>query len=115
MPKPSNFNEGLRWLFAISGIAFGIAVGVSLVILVGIFVWGNWPAQFYGQILTILGWIAIGALSLLAITQIGQLLGGPVGRFKGSVSLKDGVSFDADGDKPDTQTTVTVETKGKSA
>jgi hypothetical protein len=44
--------------------------------------------------------------------MIGLLVGGPVGRFKGSVT-KEGMSWEADGDPvPSAKVTTTVETPG---
>jgi len=110
LPPPTTFSEGLRLLFAVAAIGFGVAVGLGMVVLVSVLVWGGWPAEYYGQILSILGWIAVGALGLLTVTQVGQLLGGPVGRFKGGISLKDGVNFDA-ADNADVTAQVTVSPK----
>jgi hypothetical protein len=45
----------------------------------------------------------------MAAVMIGLLVGGPVGRFKGSVT-KEGATFEADSDPAPTSTKVTVET-----
>lgn len=116
LPPPSTFAEGMRLLFALAAIVFGVAVGLGLVALTSVLIWGGWPASLFPKIISIIGWIAIGALSLLAITQIGILLGGPVGRFKGGVG-KDGVQLEASADDEQTPvvtttTTTTVPTGG---
>jgi hypothetical protein len=101
LPPPTTFSEGMRLLFAIAALIAGIAFGLGAIATVAVLVWGGWPVDLYGKIVGILGTVAIGALVLIGITQIGMLLGGPVGRFKGGVSLKDGVTFDAaDNDAP---------------
>jgi hypothetical protein len=87
LPPPTTFSEGMRLVFSIAAMAFAICCGLGLVALCSILIWGNWPAQYYGQILSILGFVAIGALVLLGITQAGQLLGGPVGRFKADAEI----------------------------
>lgn len=94
LPPPATFAEGMRWLFSLCAIIAGICIGVGLIGLVSILVWGGWPAERFEQIITILGWVAIGGLGLMAAVLIGMLVGGPVGRFKGSAG-KDGVSLEA--------------------
>jgi hypothetical protein len=115
LPPPTTFSEGMRFIFSIAAIAFAVCCGLGLVGLCGVLIWGNWPKEFYGQILTILGAIAIGALILLGITQVGQLVGGPVGRFKGGVS-KTGLDFEASGsDAPIAPSTIAAAAQGAAA
>ena len=87
----------MRLLFAIAALIGAVAFGIGLVALVAVLVWGGWPVALYGKIIGILGIVAIGGLVLVAISQVGILLGGPVGRFKASAS-KDGASIEAEGD-----------------
>lgn len=96
LPPPTTFAEGMRLLFALAALVAGISFGIGAIALVSVLVWGGWPPALYGQIVSILGIVAIGALALIGITQIGILLGGPVGRFKVSVD-KTGVSGEASG------------------
>ena len=51
------------------------------------------PGATNSWFIEILGVVSIGALVLIGITQVGILLGGPVGRFKGKVG-KDGIDLD---------------------
>jgi hypothetical protein len=95
LPPPTTFAEGMRLLFAIAALVAGIAFGVGLTVLVALLVWGGWPATLYPKILDILGYVAIGALALIGITQVGILLGGPVGRFKAAVG-KEGATVEGD-------------------
>lgn len=115
LPPPTTFAEGMRLLFALAAIVAGVAFGLGAIATVVVLVWGGWPSVLYPKIVSILGWTLIGALLLIAITQIGILLGGPVGRFKGSASLKGGLDVDASGTDtlpPQTQVTTTVTTGG---
>lgn len=94
-PPPSTFAEGQRlvygWLVAAAGMFCGaVACG-----LIAIFVWGKWPATLYGQIITILGWTLAGFILAMSTVIIGLLVGGPVGRFKATVS-KDAVTMEAE-------------------
>jgi hypothetical protein len=67
-----------------------------VVALVCVLVWGGWPPALYGKIISILGIVAIGGLVLVGISQVGILLGGPVGRFKAAVD-KSGASVEGSG------------------
>lgn len=94
-PPPSTFAEGMRLLFAIAALVAGVAFGLGAVAIVAVLVWGGWPAVLYAKIVGILGVVAIGSLVLIAITQIGILLGGPVGRFSAKAG-KQGVELSAE-------------------
>lgn len=116
LPPPTTFAEGMRLLFALAAMLAGLAFGLGATATVIVLVWGGWPATLYPRIISILGWTLIGALLLIAITQIGILLGGPVGRFRGQASLKGGVDLEASGNDqvaPKTQVTTTVTTGGQ--
>lgn len=95
LPPPTSFAEGMRLLFAIAALVAGIAFGIGTVALVTILVWGNWPVTLYPKIVGLVGIIAIGGLVLIGITQVGILLGGPVGRFKAAVS-REGATIEGD-------------------
>lgn len=97
LPPPTTFAEGLRLLFAYAAIACGVAIGCAAVGLAAVFIWGGWPPALYGRIVEILGTALIGAIGLLGVCLVGMLLGGPVGRLKGSVS-RDGASIEAEGE-----------------
>jgi hypothetical protein len=112
LQPPQTFAEGMRLLFAIAALAAGFGFGLGAVAIVAVLVWGGWPPALYEKIIGILGIVAIGALVLVGLTQIGILLGGPVGRFKGSVS-KTGLDFEAsDSDAPIAPATVAAAAQG---
>lgn len=94
-PPPQTFAEGMRLLFAIAALVAGVAFGLGTVALIAVLVWGGWPASLYAKIIGILGVVAIGSLVLIAITQVGILLGGPVGRFSAKVG-KQGAELSAE-------------------
>ena len=113
LPPPTTFAEGMRLLFAIAALVAGVSFGLGAVAVVAILVWGGWPSEHFAKIIEILGIVAIGAIVLVGITQVGILLGGPVGRFKGGVSLKDGVHIDAADHEAETVKVTTEVTKGE--
>lgn len=82
-------------MFAIAALIGAVAFGLGMIALVAVLVWGGWPEALYGKIIGILGVVAIGGLILIGISQVGILLGGPVGRFKGGVG-REGVTFEAE-------------------
>jgi hypothetical protein len=103
LPPPTTFAEGQRliygWLVAGAGMFCG-AVACSLI---GILVWGKWPATFYGQIITILGCSLFAFILAMSVVIIGLLVGGPVGKFKANVTVGDknaSIEEDAPGAQP---------------
>lgn len=98
LPPPSSFAEGQRlvygWLVAGAGMFCGAVACAVLAVLV----WGSWPASFFGQIITILGFALGGFIVAMCFVIVGLLVGGPVGRFKAHVS-KDGADLEAGKDE----------------
>jgi hypothetical protein len=109
IPPPTSFAEGQRLIYGWLAAAAGMFSGAVAIGLIAVLVWGGWPTSLYGQIVTILGIALGGFIACMAAVMIGLLVGGPVGRFKGSVT-KEGATFEADGDPAPTSTKVTVET-----
>jgi hypothetical protein len=64
------------------------------IVLIVIFVGGGWPEGRYEQILTILGFGFGGFLVGMMVVMIAMAVGGPIGRFKASVS-RTGANFEA--------------------
>lgn len=96
LPQPGTFAEGQRALFgclvSFAGMAaFGFAVWLVLIL-----VHGGWPEALYSKIVDYLGWALLFSLGLMALVMAALSVGGPVGRFKGGVSIKDGVNFEAE-------------------
>lgn len=112
IPPPSSFAEGQRLIYGWLAAAAGMFCGSMAIALVVILVWGGWPTSLYGKIVTILGIALGGFIACMAAVMVGLLVGGPVGRFKGSVT-KEGASFEADSNSvPSAKVTTTVETPG---
>jgi hypothetical protein len=96
-PPPSTFAEGQRLVYGWLAAAAGIFCGLASVAMVGLLVWGGWSAAEEHTIVLILGGALGGFIACMAAVMIGLLVGGPVGRFKGSAT-RDGVSLEAEGE-----------------
>jgi len=68
------------------------------VAMVGLLMWGGWSAAEEHSIVIILGCALGGFIAAMTAVIIGLLVGGPVGRFKGSAG-RDGVSLEAEDDR----------------
>lgn len=97
LPPPSTFAEGQRLVYGWLAAAAGIFCGLASVAMVGLLVWGGWNAAEEHTIVLILGGALGGFIACMAAVMIGLLVGGPVGRFKGSAT-RDGVSLEAEGE-----------------
>jgi hypothetical protein len=97
LPPPSTFAEGQRLVYGWLAAAAGIFCGLASVAMVGLLVWGDWSAAEEHTIVLILGGALGGFIACMAAVMIGLLVGGPVGRFKGSAT-RDGVSLEAEGE-----------------
>lgn len=95
MPPPTTFAEGQRLIYGWLAAAAGMFCGATAIAIIAVLVWGNWPQNLYAQIITILGCALGGFIVAMAAVIVGLMVGGPVGRFKGSAS-RDGVSIEAD-------------------
>lgn len=98
LPKPSSFAEGQRQLYGLLAAAAGMFNGACAVAMVCLLYFGHWSPSEEHTIVTIFGYTLGGCILCMAAVIVGLLAGGPVGRFKVSASLKDGVGIDAGGD-----------------
>ena len=96
-PPPQTFAEGQRLIYVWLAAAAGMFCGTCSVMLVCLLMWGDWSDAEEHTIVVIFGGALGGFIGAMTAVMIGFLVGGPVGRFKGSAS-RDGVSFEADGD-----------------
>ena len=97
LPPPKTFAEGQRLVYGWLAAAAGIFCGLASVAMVGLLMWGGWSAGEEHSIVIILGCALGGFIACMAAVMIGLLVGGPVGRFKGSAT-RDGVSVEAEGE-----------------
>ena len=96
-PPPASFAEGQRLIYGWLAAAAGIFCGLAAAAMVGLLMWGGWSAAEEHTIVLIFGWALGGFIAAMGAVIIGLLVGGPVGRFKGSAG-RDGVSLEAHGD-----------------
>ena len=96
-PRPATFAEGQRLIYGWLAAAAGIFCGIAAVVLVALLMWGGWSASEEHSIIVILGCALGGFIAAMSAVIIGLLVGGPVGRFKGSAG-RDGISLEADDD-----------------
>ena len=97
LPPPTSFAEGQRLIYGWLAAAAGMFCGAAAVALVAMLMWGGWSAGEEHSIVVILGGALGGFIACMAAVMIGLLVGGPVGRFKGSAG-RDGVQLEADSD-----------------
>lgn len=93
MSTPTTFAEAQSRRYGTLVSAAGIAIGIGIMLLAGVLVYGGWPATLYGQIVAILGYALGGAMVILlyVIHIIG--IGGPLassklGLNRGSLTLE---------------------------
>jgi hypothetical protein len=97
LPRPASFAEGQRLIYGWLAAAAGIFCGIMAVAMIALLMWGGWPAAELHSIVVIFGAALGGFIACMAAVMVGLLVGGPVGRFKGSAT-RDGVSVEAEGD-----------------
>ena len=97
-PPPLTFAEGQRLVYGWLAAAAGIFCGLASVAMVCLLTWGGWNPAEEHTIVLILGCALGGFIACMAAVMIGLLVGGPVGRFKGSAT-RDGISLEAEGDR----------------
>ena len=97
LPSPTTFAEGQRLIYGWLAAAAGIFCGAVSVALVALLMWGGWSAAEEHSIVLILGGALGGFIACMAAVLIGLLVGGPVGRFKGSAG-RDGLTLEAEDD-----------------
>jgi hypothetical protein len=96
-PPPSSFAEGQRLIYGWLAAAAGMFCGVAAVAMICLLMWGGWSAAQEHTIVLIFGGALGGFIAAMSAVIVGLLVGGPVGRFKGSAG-RDGVSLEADGE-----------------
>lgn len=96
-PPPQTFAEGQRLVYGWLAAAAGMFCGLMALLMIALLMWGGWSASEEHTIVVIFGCALGGFIAAMAAVMIGLLVGGPVGRFKGSAG-RDGVSLEADGD-----------------
>ena len=94
-PPPESFAEGQRLIYGWLAAAAGIFCGACAVAMVCLLMWGRWSKSEEHTIVLIFGFALGGFIIAMSAVIIGLLVGGPVGRFKGSAS-RDGVSLEAE-------------------
>jgi len=97
LPPPATFAEGQRLIYGWLAAAAGVFCGACSVALVAMLMRGGWSPREEHTIVLILGCALGGFIACMAAVMIGLLVGGPVGRFKGSAG-RDGVTLEADDD-----------------
>jgi hypothetical protein len=96
-PPPQTFAEGQRLIYGWLAAAAGMFCGMCAVMLICLLMWGGWSAAEEHTIVVIFGGALGGFVAAMSAVTIGLLVGGPVGRFKGSAS-RDGLSLEAVGE-----------------
>jgi membrane protein DedA with SNARE-associated domain len=97
LPPPATFAEGQRLIYGWLAAGAGIFCGACAVAMVCLLMWGGWSEREEHSIVVILGCTLGGFIAAMSSVIIGLLVGGPVGRFKGSAG-REGVSLEAAGD-----------------
>ncbi|HEX2802627.1 MAG TPA: hypothetical protein VHN55_01400 [Sphingomicrobium sp.] len=97
LPPPATFAEGQRQIYGWLAAAAGVFCGMCSVAMVCLLMWGGWSAAEEHTIVVIFGGALAGFIVAMTSVIVGLLVGGPVGRFKGSAS-RDGVTVEAEGD-----------------
>ncbi len=97
LPPPQTFAEGQRLIYGWLAAAAGMFCGACAVAMVCLLMWGGWSPAEEHTIVVIFGVTLGGFVAAMTSVIVGLLVGGPVGRFKGSAS-RDGVSLEAAGD-----------------
>jgi len=94
-PPPATFAEGQRLIYGWLAGGAGVFCGACAVALVCLLMWGGWSAAEEHTIVVIFGFALGGFIAAMGAVIVGLLVGGPVGRFKGSAG-RDGVALEAE-------------------
>lgn len=97
-PPPRTFAEGQRLVYGWLAAAAGMFCGGCSLLMICLLMWGGWSEAEEHSIVVIFGGALGGFIVAMTAVTIGLLVGGPVGRFKGSAG-RDGVSLEASGDR----------------
>jgi hypothetical protein len=96
-PPPQTFAEGQRLIYGWLAASAGIFCGIMAVAMICLLMWGGWSASEEHTIVVTFGCALGGFIAAMTAVIVGLLVGGPVGRFRGSAG-RDGVMFEARGD-----------------
>ena len=96
-PRPLTFAEGQRLIYGWLAGAAGMFCGAAAVAMICLLMWGGWSTAEEHSIVLIFGCALGGFIAAMSAVIVGLLVGGPVGRFKGSAS-RDGISLEAEGE-----------------
>ncbi len=95
LPPPQTFAEGQRLIYGWLAAAAGMFCGIMAITMVCLLMWGGWsPAEEHTTVV-IFGCALGGFIAAMSAVIIGLMIGGPVGRFKGSAG-RDGISLEAE-------------------
>lgn len=94
-PNPGTFAEGQRQIYGWLAAAAGIFCGLMAIVMIALLMWGGWSPAEEHTIVVIFGCTLGGFIAAMSAVIIGLLVGGPVGRFKGSAG-RGGVSLEAE-------------------
>ena len=97
-PPPRTFAEGQRQIYGWLAGAAGMFCGGASLLMICLLMWGGWNPAEEHTIVVIFGCALGGFIAAMCAVIVGLLVGGPVGRFKGSAG-RDGVSLEAEGDQ----------------
>ena len=97
-PPPATFAEGQRLIYGWLAGAAGMFCGAAALLMICLLMWGGWSAAEEHTIVVIFGCALGGFIAAMGAVIVGLLVGGPVGRFKGSAG-RDGVALEAEGDQ----------------
>jgi len=95
IPPPQTFAEGQRLIYGWLAAAAGIFCALMSVAMIALLMWGGWSPGEEHTIVVIFGFALGSFVAAMSAVIIGLLVGGPVGRFKGSAG-RDGVSLEAE-------------------
>lgn len=95
MPPPRTFAEGQRLIYGWLAAAAGVFCGLMAIAMIALLMWGGWSADQERTIVVIFGCTLGGFIATMSAVIVGLLVGGPVGRFKGSAG-RDGISLEAE-------------------
>jgi len=96
-PPPMTFAEGQRQIYGWLAAGAGMFCGLMAIVMICLLMWGGWGPGEEHTIVLIFGGALGGFIAAMSAVIIGLLVGGPVGRFKGSAG-REGVSLEAHGD-----------------
>ena len=97
-PPPMTFAEGQRQIYGWLAAAAGIFCGACSLAMICLLMWGGWSDSEEHTIVVIFGGALGGFIATMSAVIVGLLVGGPVGRFKGSAG-REGISIEAQNER----------------